>query len=177
MGFSYPLFLWMLAALAVPVLVHLLKFRPRQTLYFSDIRFLKETASTQARMHKLRDILLLLLRLLAVACLVLGFSMPFIKKEGLASVENEDGSDIYLFVDASLSMDAQEEEGNSWNGMFRALNAWLSSATQDKSLFISDPSGYFSAARSPSEAWKMLNGMEPHIGAASPPFCLSKMDQ
>ena len=55
-------------------------------------------------MHKLRDILLLLLRLLAIACLVLGFSMPFIKKEGLASVENEDESEIYLFVDASLSM-------------------------------------------------------------------------
>jgi hypothetical protein len=168
MGFSYPLFLWMLAALAVPIVVHLLKFRPRQTLYFSDIRFLKETASTQARMHKLRDILLLLLRLLAIACLVLGFSMPFIKKEGLASVENEDGSEIYLFVDASLSMDAQEEEGNTWNGMFRSLNAWLSSATQDKSLFISDASGYFSAAHSPSQAWKMLSGMEPHIGAASP---------
>jgi hypothetical protein len=168
MGFSFPLFLWMLAALAVPIVVHLLKFRPRQTLYFSDIRFLKETASTQARMHKLRDILLLLLRLLAIACLVLGFSMPFIKKKDLGSVNNEDRSDIYLFVDASLSMNAQEEEGNSWNGMFRALNAWLSSATQDESLFISEASGYFSAAHSPSQAWKMLNGMEPHIGAASP---------
>ena len=168
MGFYYPLFLWMLAALAFPIVVHLLKFRPRQTLYFSDIQFLKETASTQTRMHRLRDILLLLLRLLAIACLVLGFSMPFIKKEGLASVENEDESEIYLFVDASLSMDAREEEGSSWNRLFSALNAWLSSATQDKSLFISDAAGYFSAARSPSEAWKMLNGIEPHIGGASP---------
>ena len=47
-----------------------------------------------------RDILLLLLRLLAIACLVLGFSMPFIKKKALHLFENEDESEI-LFVDAS----------------------------------------------------------------------------
>ena len=158
----------MLAALAVPIAVHLLKFRPRQTLYFSDIRFLKETASTQARMHRLRDILLLLLRLLAISFLVLGFSLPFIRNEGPAAVGGDTKGDIYLYVDASLSMDAQEKDGDSWNRMLNELNSWLSSVGQDQRLFISDASGYFVSARSPSEAWTILSGMKPQIHATSP---------
>ena len=58
-------------------------------------------------------------------------------------------------------MDAREEEAVRGTVIQRA-QCLAFSTTQDKNLFISDAAGYFSAARSPSEAWKMLNGIEPH---------------
>ena len=66
-----PLFLLGLAGLAVPILLHLLRHRERRTLVFPALRYLKRTTQEHARIVRLRQLLLLALRLSAVLFIVL----------------------------------------------------------------------------------------------------------
>jgi hypothetical protein len=66
-----PLFLLGLAALAVPILIHLLRRRENRTLDFPALRYLTRTTREQAKIIRLRQILLLALRLAALTLIVL----------------------------------------------------------------------------------------------------------
>src|SRR5579863_4180477 len=78
---------WMLAGLAaagLPVLIHFLtRARPRR-IAFPPFRFLLEACAGQQSVHRLRTILLLAIRCLAVLALALLFSRPFLKPSGAA---------------------------------------------------------------------------------------------
>lgn len=109
MQFVYPLFLWALTAISIPVIIHLFHFRRYKKLVFSDIRFLKQLTEQNKSKQKLKDWLILLSRILVVSCLVLAFAQPFIpigeqsKKSGIQHVS--------LFIDNSFSMNANGSEG------------------------------------------------------------------
>ncbi|MBN2201487.1 BatA domain-containing protein [bacterium] len=93
-----------LAGVLLPILIHLLA-RPRpRTVVFSHLRFLRAVQERKARSFKLRRFLLLLLRVLAVAFLVLAFSRPFIPS-GRASASK--GVSAWV-VDRSASLMAED---------------------------------------------------------------------
>ncbi|KXK39800.1 MAG: BatA domain-containing protein [Saprospiraceae bacterium] len=107
MHFLYPYFLWALAALAIPVIIHLFYFRRFKKVYFTNVRFLKEIKEETSSRNKLKNLLILLARLLAVAALVLAFAQPFIPKgETLKSGINN----VSVFVDNSYSMTATRQD-------------------------------------------------------------------
>lgn len=101
MQFLYPLFLAALAALAIPVIIHLFYFRRYKKVLFTNVRFLKEIKEESSIRSRLKNLLTLLFRLLAVLFLVLGFAQPFIKQD-----ENVKKGQklISIFVDNSYSM-------------------------------------------------------------------------
>ena len=66
-----PLLLLASAAVAVPVLIHLLRRRETRTLVFPALRYLKRTTREHARIVRLRQLLLLALRITAVLLTVL----------------------------------------------------------------------------------------------------------
>lgn len=107
LGFTNP---WMLAGLAaagLPVLIHFLtRARPRR-IAFPPFKFLVEACAGQQRLHRLRTILLLAVRCLAVLALVLLFARPFLKPSG-AATQAEAARRIVLVIDASLSMRSVE---------------------------------------------------------------------
>lgn len=104
MQFLYPTFLFALAALAIPIIIHLFYFRRFKKVYFTNVRFLKEVKEETSARSKLRNLLVLLMRLLAVAFLVFAFAQPFIPAK---NAEVKKGSKaISLFVDNSFSMKA-----------------------------------------------------------------------
>ncbi len=104
MAFLAPLFLAGLAALALPVLLHLRKNRPKQTVAFSSLMFLDTSPPITKRRSRLQDIVLLLLRCLALALLILAFSRPFFP----AKEDNPAASDgavmHFILLDTSASM-------------------------------------------------------------------------
>ena len=77
MTFLYPLFLSALAALAVPVLIHLFNLRKYKTVFFPSTRFLRDIKLTSRKQSELRYKLLLATRMLFLAALVFAFAQPY----------------------------------------------------------------------------------------------------
>lgn len=101
MQFLYPLFLAALATLAIPVIIHLFYFRRYKKVLFTNVRFLKEIKEESSIRSRLKNLLTLIARLLAVLFLVLGFAQPFIKKDDNVKKGQKL---ISIFVDNSYSM-------------------------------------------------------------------------
>lgn len=107
MEFLYPSFLWALGALALPIIIHLFYFRRFKKVEFTNVRFLKEIKEETASRSKLKNLLVLLMRLLAIAALVFAFAQPFISNGN--EVKTGD-SVISVFVDNSYSMNATSND-------------------------------------------------------------------
>ena len=78
MQFLSPLYLIGLAAVAVPLALHLFRRRADPIVPFSAVRLLRRAPVEQARRRRLRDLLLLALRVAAVALLALSFARPYL---------------------------------------------------------------------------------------------------
>lgn len=103
MTFTAPLFLIGLAAIAIPIVVHLFNFRRYRKVYFSNVDQLEQIQTETRRQSTLRQLLILLCRILAIAFLVLAFARPVIP--GSNSTIGKGSNDISIYVDNSFSMD------------------------------------------------------------------------
>ena len=108
MQFVYPSFLWALLALSIPILIHLFYFRRFKKVYFTNVRFLKEVKEETSALRKVRNLLVLLARCLAVAFLVLAFAQPFLPVDDAAVELGQKAVSVY--VDNSFSMNALSED-------------------------------------------------------------------
>ncbi|MFA8451595.1 MAG: BatA domain-containing protein [Bacteroidales bacterium] len=106
MTFIYPIFLWGLFALLIPILIHLLNFRPYKKVLFSNTIFLHQVKKQTRKQSKVRNILILLCRLLAVFCIVMAFSQPRLKEDSVTKIRESNKDYICLYIDNSLSMEA-----------------------------------------------------------------------
>ncbi len=104
MQFIYPSFLYALGILALPIIIHLFYFRRFKTVYFTNVKFLKEVKEETNSRQKLKNFLVLLMRLLAIAALVFAFAQPFIPVKDAQVKKGE--KNISVFVDNSFSMNA-----------------------------------------------------------------------
>ena len=77
MGWLAPLFLLGLAALAIPVLVHLTQRQRRNVIEFPSLMFLRKIPYRSVQRRKIHHWILLLIRSLALALLVAAFARPF----------------------------------------------------------------------------------------------------
>jgi len=99
-----PAFLFGLAALLVPVLLHLVHRERRQTLEFPSLMFLRRIPHRSVRRQKLRHLWLLALRCLGLALLTLGFAQPLLQAPIAAAGSPEGARGVVLLVDRSWSM-------------------------------------------------------------------------
>lgn len=84
MGFLNPLFLLAGTAIAIPLLIHLLHRQRVREFVFPALRYLKRTERDHARRIKLRQLLVLLLRIGAIVMLALAGARPFLRGVGTA---------------------------------------------------------------------------------------------
>ncbi|MGL4398764.1 MAG: BatA domain-containing protein [Luteolibacter sp.] len=110
MAFLAPLFLAALAAIALPVLLHLRRNRPKETLGFSSLMFLDESPPVTKTRSRLQDILLLLLRCLALALLILAFARPFFPAENDLTGMEEGAVMNFILIDTSASMQGEPSD-------------------------------------------------------------------
>lgn len=112
MIFLNPAFLWFAAAVAVPILVHLFNFRRPRRVLFSNLAFVREVHQTVQRRIKLKQWLLLLLRILAILALVFAFAEPVLRQDEenrIAALPT--AKSILVVVDNSWSMTGQDDRG------------------------------------------------------------------
>jgi hypothetical protein len=102
LAFLSPLFLTAAAAVAVPVLVHLFRRRTEEQVAFSAVRFLRPAPTENARRRRIRELLLLALRVAAILLLALAFARPYFTRDRAAA-----GAPVTIVaVDVSYSMSA-----------------------------------------------------------------------
>lgn len=104
MNFLTPLFLFGGAAIALPVIYHLIRRTTRERTVFSSLMFLLPSPPRISKRHRLQHILLLLLRCLALLLLALGFSRPFFREAPVDDPTAAQPKRIVVLVDASASM-------------------------------------------------------------------------
>ena len=107
MQFVYPTFLWALLALAIPIIIHLFYFRRFKRVLFSNVKFLREVKEETSMRSRLRNLLVLALRLLALAFLVFAFAQPFIPQNKAVKTGSKA---VSIFVDNSFSMSALSQD-------------------------------------------------------------------
>ena len=100
MSFLFPAFLFGALAAAVPVLLHFFARDRAPRLPFSDVRFLERAFVRRDRRRRLRELLLLALRVAALLLLAVAFARPFLDAAGRGQRVT------VLVVDRSLSLSA-----------------------------------------------------------------------
>jgi hypothetical protein len=107
MKFVHPEILWALGALAIPIIVHLFNFRRFKKVLFSNVAFLKEIQQETKSKSKLKHLLILIARLLALACIIFAFAQPYIPLNDNDLKAGDKAISIY--IDNSFSTQAESE--------------------------------------------------------------------
>lgn len=108
MTFGNPIFLWGLLAVPLPVILHLFFRRRKAKAVFSTLQFFRPRKRDLAHRRRLRELLLLLIRTLALLCLVLALARTLFQRlpAGFAA-----RTSAVLVVDDTLSMDRRVGSG------------------------------------------------------------------
>jgi len=106
MPFSFlaPIFLAGLAALAIPVAVHLIQKERKDAVRFPSLMFLSQVPYKSTRRRRIRNWLLFALRSAAVFLLVAAFSRPLFDRELDAASPLATAREVVILVDRSFSM-------------------------------------------------------------------------
>src|ERR1043165_9481614 len=110
MNFLAPAFLAGLAAIAVPGIIHLIHRERKTVVEFPSLMFLQRIPYRSVRRQKLRHILLLALRCLALAIVVMAFARPFVRRDAPLRATGSGARELVVLVDRSYSMGA----GDHW---------------------------------------------------------------
>lgn len=132
MSFVYPGFLFAIFAISIPIIIHLFHFRRFRKVFFSNVSFLQQLSDESKKQSRLRHLLVLAARVLAISFLVLAFARPFIPVEDtLVSME---GNAVSIYVDNSFSMDALARQGRLFDDA-REKAREIAGAYQSTDLF------------------------------------------
>ncbi len=161
MQFVYPEFLWSLFALAIPIIIHLFNFRKYKTLYFSSLKFIKHVDQQTRSTQKLKHLLILFIRLLALTCLIFAFAQPFIPVE---ATNGSAGKPVLaIYIDNSFSMTAKGTEGELLSEAREMARKMIDKASLDTRILLNtnQMSGIEQRLITKIEALDLLDKIEP----------------
>src|SRR5262245_40309659 len=105
MSFLAPLFFAGLAAIAVPILVHLIQRERKEVIQFPSLMFLRKIPYQSVERRRIHNWLLLALRAAAMALLIAAFSRPFFTNSEAKVAANTTGArEVVILLDRSASM-------------------------------------------------------------------------
>jgi Aerotolerance regulator N-terminal/von Willebrand factor type A domain len=110
MSFLTPLYIMGMAAVAAPIIFHLIRRAPKGDVPFSSLMFLSPTPPRLTRRSRMDNWLLLLLRAAALSLLAFAFARPFLREAAQLDFGDVDQRRIALLIDTSASM----RRGDLW---------------------------------------------------------------
>ncbi|MGD9200872.1 MAG: BatA domain-containing protein, partial [Chitinispirillia bacterium] len=102
-SFSHPEYLWVLCLIIIPLIIHFLRQKRILRLDFSSTRFLRDIAVKANQINRLKNLLLLITRILILIILVLLFAQPYNKKNPFRIITGSNTA-LYCWVDPTISM-------------------------------------------------------------------------
>ncbi len=174
MSFLNPTILFALAAVSIPIIIHLLNLKKIRKVEFSTLMFLKEIQKSKMRRIRLRQIILLLLRIFAIVFLVLCFARPVF--EGYAGNDSVSKTTVLIFIDDSFSMSARDDNGlyfsRAKENVQKILNAHKES---DEVYFISASSIPFKNKKILFDNFKELTDSLNNLKISYKPFSMDEV--
>ena len=104
MEFLSPLFLVGTLSAAIPLIIHLSRSRRTKKIRFSTTRFLTDQFLRSYRMSRIKELLLLLARMLLFALLAIALAQPFIRPANQPLMTSEQPRTVVFVLDNSASM-------------------------------------------------------------------------
>ena len=105
MSFLAPLFFVALAAIAVPIFVHLIQRERKDIVEFPSLMFIRRIPYQSVERRRIHNWPLLLMRVAAMALVIAAFSRPFFSTEAAtAAVTSSGAREIVILLDRSASM-------------------------------------------------------------------------
>jgi len=115
MTFLNPAVLIGLAAASIPVLIHLLNLRKLKTIEFSTLIFLKELQKNKIRRVRLKQWLLLALRVLIILMIVTAFARPTLEGVSIGGTTSAAKTTAIFILDDTFSMSVIDQKGSYFN--------------------------------------------------------------
>ncbi len=103
MSFLYPLFLAGIAAVSLPIILHMIRRQTRKRVTFSSLMFLRTTVPRFKNRSHLENLPLLILRCIILCLLAFAFSRPFFPWD-IGNKQLPLSRRIVLLIDTSASM-------------------------------------------------------------------------
>ena len=111
MTFLSPSILWGLLAISIPIIIHLISLRHTRDTEFSTLRFIKSLKHETIRNLRIKQWLLVLLRTIAILCLILMFARPLMTGTSTGKLAGDVESRAVIVVDNSASMAVLTDDG------------------------------------------------------------------
>ena len=166
LGLLAPLNLIAGLALAVPVAIHLLQRKREATVDFPAVRFLLLAQRRSSRRVRVRRLLLLLVRCLAVLLFVLLLARPVLQAPGAAFRAGEPGFTAVI-LDTSLSMSALAADARPRFEAARALARGIASHGGEREQFALIEAAPRPGGGAVSSRWLTASGFAAAVGAAA----------
>ena len=93
---------------SIPLILHLLNRERARRLVFGTVRFIQMSHQTNVRRHKLKRLLLLLMRILMLALLGFAFARPFFAEAPVIAQKTGGKRNAIVILDTSYSMQYEE---------------------------------------------------------------------
>lgn len=167
MQFLNPTWFFALAALSIPVIIHLWNVRPGKTLKVGSISLITEASKSTSRSFKLLDILLLILRCLLLALLAMLLAAPVWQKaastqkaKGWLLIPKENFKETYQKFKPVL--DSLNKAGYEFHYFDRGF------AKNDLNKLLTDTTIKDTAAK--ANYWSLIRALDSKASSAMPVY-------
>lgn len=163
-GFLHPLLALGVLTAAVPVIIHLLNRRRHKPMDWAAMRFARLAWKRIRRRSRFENLLLLLLRVAAVALFALALARPLTEKGGLLAGLSQDQRELYVLIDGSASMAYRTDLESLWDRALQGARERIESLDQGGGdrvhLYLVGDRPRRLSDRTPSDALSMLTSLE-----------------
>src|SRR6185503_5608910 len=136
MNFIAPLFFVALAGLAIPVLIHLIQREKKQIMRFPSLMFVQRVPYKSIQRRRIHNWLLLIVRLSALALIILAFARPFFERTELPPA-GTGARELVVLLDQSYSMGFGDRWERARAAAYSAINGLGASDRGSVVLFSS----------------------------------------
>jgi hypothetical protein len=130
-GFMHPALAFGAFLAVVPLIIHLLNRRRHKPLAWGAMRFVEAAYKRTHRRMQMENLLLLLLRMAAVAALALAVARPFVGRGALGSL-TESSRDLVLMIDGSASTGYRADIETTFDRIVRRAQVIVDSLNADR---------------------------------------------
>ncbi|MEM7308848.1 MAG: BatA domain-containing protein [Planctomycetota bacterium] len=160
-GFVHPGLAAGAALAAVPLLIHLLNRQRHRPIEWAAMRFVLAAYKKTRRRSQLENLLLLLLRMAAVALLALAVARPFTGKDSVLAPLTESRREVVLLIDGSASTGYRENVETVFERELERARTLLSDLDGTRGdrvrLILAGAAPRLLSARSPEDALAVLS--------------------